>query len=311
VLDYRRHVDRWMGELLAAADARLWPELERRTVLGLNHEQQHQELMLMDIKHNFSVNPMQPGYREDLTWSDAEAPPLAWREQDGGVFEIGAPATGFAFDNERPRHHALIQAHRLAARLVTNGEYLEFIEDGGYGEPSLWLADGWALSNERDWRHPLYWRQEAGQWRQFTLGGLRPLNLNEPVCHISYYEADAYARWCGKRLPQEAELELALAQQAPAAGHFLERDALHPMPAGAAGQWYGELWNWTASNYNAYPGFRPLPGAMGEYNGKFMSNQMVLKGGCCVTPGGHIRASYRNFFYPHDRWPFCGIRLAE
>ena len=311
VLDYRRHVDQWMRELMASADERLWPELARRVQLGLNHEQQHQELLLMDIKHNLFVNPMRPSYREDLVSSSASAPELTWREQSGGLFEIGAPAEGFAFDNERPRHQSLIQDHRLATRLVSNGEYLEFIQDGGYEEPNLWLADGWTMINERDWRHPLYWLHDSGEWRQFTLGGVRPLNPHEPVCHISYYEADAYARWCGKRLPEEAELELALAQREPAAGRFLERDALHPLPAEAAGQWYGDLWNWTASSYCAYPGFSPLPGAMGEYNGKFMSNQMVLKGGCCATPGDHIRGSYRNFYYPHDRWPFCGMRLAE
>jgi ergothioneine biosynthesis protein EgtB len=167
------------------------------------------------------------------------------------------------------------------------------------------------LINERGWKHPLYWGHDGDDWHEFTLGGLRPLNLHQPVSHISYYEADAYARWRGKRLPLEAELELALAQQAPEAGHFLERDLLHPQPAEVAGQWYGDLWSWTASGYSAYPGFKPLNGAMGEYNGKFMSNQMVLRGGCCVTPGDHIRASYRNFYYPHDRWPFTGLRLAE
>ena len=205
----------------------------------------------------------------------------------------------------------MIQDHRLGKRLVTNGEYLEFMRDGGYEEPRLWLADGWSLINERGWRHPLYWVGEAEQWRQFTLGGLRALNVDEPVCHISYYEADAYARWCNKRLPLEAEVELALAEQEPAAGNLLERDALHPLVSDSPEQWYGDLWSWTASAYSAYPGFTPLPGAMGEYNGKFMSNQMVLKGGCCVTPRDHIRASYRNFFYPHDRWPFTGLRLAE
>jgi ergothioneine biosynthesis protein EgtB len=312
VLEYREHVDHWMRELLASAGREQWSELVRRVILGLNHEQQHQELLLMDIKHNFSVNPLRPAYREDLSSAGVDrASPLAWQERAGGLYEIGADADGFAFDNERPCHQVLLRDHRLATRLVTNGEFLEFIEDGGYEEPRLWLADGWALINEQGWRHPLYWEREGGDWCQFTLGGVRPLNPHEPVAHVSYFEADAYARWRDKRLPLEAELELALAEREPADGHFLERDLLHPQTADATGQWYGDLWNWTASAYSAYPGFRPLDGAMGEYNGKFMSNQRVLKGGCCVTPGDHIRASYRNFFYPHDRWPFTGLRLAE
>jgi ergothioneine biosynthesis protein EgtB len=311
VIDYRRHVDHWMRELLATADNRLWPELVRRVGLGLNHEQQHQELLLMDIKHNFFINPLRPAYREDLPISIDPAPPLEWQRGDGGSNRIGAPEGGFAFDNERPRHQVLTGEHRLGTRLVTNGEYLAFMRDGGYQEPRLWLADGWALVNDRGWKHPLYWEYEEGEWYEFTLGGSRPLNLHEPVCHISYYEADAYARWCGKRLPLEAEMELALSKQDPLSGRFLEGGVLHPRPAAVEGQWYGDLWNWTASSYSPFPGFKPLAGAMGEYNGKFMSNQMVLKGGCCATPVDHIRASYRNFFYPLDRWPFTGLRLAE
>ncbi len=310
VFDYRRHVDHWMRELMASADKRLWPELARRVTLGLNHEQQHQELLLMDIKHNFFINPLRPAYREDLATGSGGAPPLEWLERPGGVYAIGAGDAGFAFDNERPCHRQLLQDHRLASRLVTNAEYLEFMQDGSYQEPRLWLSDGWAMINERGWKHPLYWEPSGDGWQEFTLGGLRPLNPHQPVCHLSYYEADAYARWSGRRLPQEAELELALESRSPEEGHYLESDLLHPQPAGTAGQWYGDLWNWTASPYSAYPGFRPLNGAMGEYNGKFMSNQMVLRGGCCVTPADHIRASYRNFYYPHDRWPFTGLRLA-
>ncbi|MGD8907811.1 MAG: ergothioneine biosynthesis protein EgtB [Chromatiales bacterium] len=311
VIDYRRHVDHWMRELLAGAGSDRWPELVSRLILGLNHEQQHQELLLMDIKHNFFVNPLRPAYREDLSLPSGSAASLQWLDGSGGLRRIGASADAFAFDNERPRHQELIQDHRLGTRLVTNGEYLEFMQDGGYKEPRLWLADGWTSINERGWKHPLYWEHDGDGWCEFTLGGPRPLNLQQPVCHISYYEADAYARWRDKRLPSEAELELALARQDAEAGHFLERDLLHPQPAEAAGQWYGDLWNWTSSSYSAYPGFKPLNGAIGEYNGKFMSNQMVLRGGCCVTPGDHIRASYRNFYYPHDRWPFTGLRLAE
>ena len=311
VIEYRRHVDRGMHELLATADDRLRPEMIRRVALGLNHEQQHQELLLMDIKHNFSVNPLRPAYRDDLVHTSGTAPPLNWVEAAGGLISLGAPAEGFAFDNERPRHQQLLQDHRLATRLVTNGEYLEFMQDGGYNDPRLWLADGWALIHEQNWRHPLYWEQEDEAWSEFTLGGLRPLDRQAPVAHISYYEADAYARWCNKRLPHEGEMELALARHDPRDGHFLEQDRLHPQVAGSGGQWFGDLWSWTCSSYAPYPGFKPLNGAMGEYNGKFMSNQMVLKGGCCVTPGDHIRESYRNFFYPHDRWAFTGLRLAE
>ena len=204
----------------------------------------------------------------------------------------------------------LLSEHRLADRLVTNGEYLAFIEDGGYSNPALWLADGWSLIQGEGGQHPLYWELGESGWLQFTLGGPRPLNPHEPVCHLSYYEADAYASWAGKRLPMEAELESLLAGQ-PLQGNFADSELLHPAPAGDGGQWYGDLWAWTASPYTAYPGFKPLGGSMGEYNGKFMSSQMVLKGGCCATPAGHSRASYRNFFYPNERWAFTGLRLAE
>jgi ergothioneine biosynthesis protein EgtB len=311
VYDYRRHVDEQMRRLLIEAGDDQWEDLAFRVMLGLNHEQQHQELLLMDIKHNFSVNPLLPAYRTDLTASTREAPPLGWLEGAGGIHEIGCGGEAFSFDNERPRHRVLLQEHRLADRLVSNGEFLDFIEDSGYRRAELWLSDGWALIHQRGWQHPLYWHDESGAWRQFTLGGLRVLNLDEPVCHLSYYEADAYARWAGKRLPHEAELELMLESQGEYDGNFLESGYLHPAPAGPGGQWAGDLWNWTVTSYAAYPGFKPLKGAMGEYNGKFMSSQMVLRGGCCVTPRDHMRASYRNFFYPHDRWPFTGLRLAE
>ncbi|MCU7936185.1 MAG: ergothioneine biosynthesis protein EgtB [Candidatus Thiodiazotropha sp. (ex Dulcina madagascariensis)] len=309
VYAYREYVDRQMLELIAGIEEEHWQQLEQRVILGLNHEQQHQELLLMDTKHNLSANPLLPAYRSDLSDTVDAAPAMGWREQAGGIYEIGHGGEGFGFDNETPRHQVLMQDHRLADRLVTNGEYLRFMEDGGYIRSEFWLADGWALLNEQGWRHPLYWHLLDGSWRQFTLGGLRDLNLHEPVCHISYYEADAFARWSGKRLPREEELELAL-NGLSSEGNFLEEDRLHPTPANGGGQWYGDLWNWTSSSYAAYPGFQPLSGSMGEYNGKFMSNQMVLKGGACVTPADHIRASYRNFFYPHDRWQFSGLRLA-
>jgi ergothioneine biosynthesis protein EgtB len=287
----------------------LWEPLAFRVVLGLNHEQQHQELLLMDIKHNFSVNPLKPAYREDLQQTDKVGREMGWVERPGGIHHIGSDDPTFRYDNETPRHEVLLRDHRLADRFVTNGEYLEFMKDDGYRQPALWLADGWAQIQSQGWQAPLYW-QENGTWYQFTLGGLSALQLDEPVCHLSYFEADAYARWAGKRLPMEEELEYLLAEL-PVEGHFSDRGRLHPDPAGESGQWYGDLWAWTASPYTAYPGFKPLEGSMGEYNGKFMANQMVLKGGSCVTPLGHTRASYRNFFYPDERWAFTGLRLAE
>ncbi|MET0071242.1 MAG: ergothioneine biosynthesis protein EgtB [Candidatus Thiodiazotropha sp.] len=312
IYQYRAHVNQQMHRLMESVAEEDWPELAFRVILGLNHEEQHQELLLMDVKHNFWSNPLKPSYRDDLGSTAGSTRTTRWIERQGGVYRIGhAGNDGFAYDNETPRHEVLLTGFRIADRLVTNGEYRAFMEDGGYEEPSLWLSDGWALLQREGWRHPLYWElREAGEWMQFTLGGLSPLNPHEPVCHLSYYEADAYARWAGKRLPLESEMEIVLEQQ-PLAGNFIDGDQLHPLPAGASGQWYGDLWNWTASPYAAYPGFRPLAGSMGEYNGKFMSNQMVLKGGCCATPVGHTRASYRNFFYPDERWAFTGLRLAE
>lgn len=307
---YRAHVDAQMHRLIEDVDDAQWQELVIRVALGLNHEQQHQELLLMDVKHNFSVNPLKPAYRKDLLAPPGKTRETRWIERAGGIHRVGHDGEGFAFDNETPRHEVLLIDHRLADRFVTNEEYMAFVESGGYRNPALWLSDGWALLQREGWHHPLYWGNQDGEWMQFSLGGLRELNPHEPVCHLSYYEADAYARWAGKRLPLEAELEAQLAVQ-PVTGNFADRDLLHPAPAGSGGQWYGDLWTWTGSPYTAYPGFKPLAGSMGEYNGKFMSNQMVLKGGCCVTPAGHTRASYRNFFYPEERWAFTGLRLAE
>jgi len=264
----------------------------------------------MDIKHNFSVNPLKPAYRDDLKIPLGETRPMRWLERGGGIQQIGHEGRGFAYDNETPRHDVLMQEHRLADRFITNGEYMEFIQDGGYENSALWLSDGWAIIQREGWRHPLYWQHIEERWMQFTLGGMRKLNPHEPVCHISFYEADAYARWAGKRLPMESELESVLADHT-VTGNFTDSGLFHPAPAADEGQWFGDLWAWTASPYSAYPGFKPLAGSMGEYNGKFMSNQMVLKGGCCVTPHGHTRASYRNFFYPDERWIFNGLRLAE
>ncbi|MGM0594282.1 MAG: ergothioneine biosynthesis protein EgtB [Pseudomonadota bacterium] len=309
VYRYRRYVDEQMEALFHSRRDDDWETIRFRTALGLNHEQQHQELLLMDIKHNFSINPLKPAYAEGpapLGASGVDA--LTWESRSGGIQEIGQAGGTFAYDNEGPRHQALLREHRLARRLITNGEYLAFIEEGGYRQVALWLSDGWSMIKREGWESPLYWRQVDGQWYEFTLWGERALDLNAPVCHISYYEADAFARWAGKRLPDEAELEVKL-QTLALEGNFVESGRLHPSSGGE--QWYGDLWEWSRSPYGPYPGFQPLEGSMGEYNGKFMCNQFVLRGGCCATPIDHMRPSYRNFFYPHDRWAFSGIRLAE
>ncbi|MEW8440072.1 MAG: ergothioneine biosynthesis protein EgtB, partial [Candidatus Thiodiazotropha taylori] len=310
IYDYRAYVDEQMVQLMQNIDDPHREELAFRVTLGLNHEQQHQELLLMDVKHNFSVNPIKPAYRNDLKIPQGQSRPVRWLEQTGGIHEIGFAGEGFAYDNETPRHQVLLRDCRLADRFVTNGEYLEFIRDGGYDDVALWLSDGWALIKKENCTRPLYWHQGDDGWRQFTLGGMRELNEHEPVCHLSYFEADAYARWAGKRLPLEAELELALSLK-PVTGNFTDSDFLHPVPASEQGQWFGDLWAWTSSPYTAYPGFKPLEGSMGEYNGKFMSNQMVLRGGSAATPAGHTRSTYRNFFYPNERWAYTGLRLAE
>jgi ergothioneine biosynthesis protein EgtB len=305
VLAYRAHVDEAVDKLLARDES----ETVRKLVtLGLNHEQQHQELMLTDIKHVFSCNPLEPAVNPELaTRPVAKAPPLEFIDGDSGIREIGADGDGFAFDNETPRHATLLHAHRIGSRLVTNGEYREFVRDGGYDESALWLSDGWAAVNERDWRRPLYWDEALAS--EFTLGGRRELDPDAPVTHVSYYEADAYARWAGCRLPTEAEWEVA-ARQADTDGNFVESGYWHPV-AGDGAKFFGDAWEWTSSAYGAYPGFRPLDGSLGEYNGKFMCNQVTVRGGSCVTASDHIRASYRSFFYPDARWQFLGIRLAK
>ncbi len=312
--DYRESVDAAMQGLLTRDD----DELRRRIELGLNHEQQHQELMLTDLKYNLGLNPLKPPYREDLVCSDGVATALAFDEHPGGVFPVGAGAP-FCFDNELPRHTVLLQRFALADRLVTNGEFLAFMEDGGYQSPALWLSDGWSTVRARGWNCPLYWRCRDGQWLEYRLGGERALVADDPVVHISAYEADAYARWAGCRLPTEFELEVAAVPLDPLRGNFADDGALHPESAGpvsgerAAGrkQLFGDAWEWTSSAYGPYPGYRAPAGTLGEYNGKFMSSQLVLRGGSCATPRGHVRASYRNFFYPPARWQFSGIRLAR
>jgi ergothioneine biosynthesis protein EgtB len=348
VYEYRQHVDEAMGSLLERAEG----EVGARVMLGLHHEQQHQELLLTDIKYNLGTNPLLPPYREDLRDHDAvtgerSAAPPAFVEFPGGMVEIGAAGTGganhcragaegayatpFCFDNELPRHEVLLRPFALADSLISNTEFLAFVEDDGYQRSELWLSDGWtalAAMPPVDGRDrppgadarpgPLYWYRRDGEWYEYRLSGARALNPDAPVTHVSYYEADAYARWAGHRLPTEQEWEHAASNQ-PIIGNFASEDALHPLPPrddrglrrGPLRQLFGDVWEWTASPYVPYPGYRPLPGTLGEYNGKFMSNQLVLRGGSCVTQPGHVRASYRNFFYPEDQWQFSGIRLAH
>jgi len=308
---YRRHVDSAMSALLQGPQGER-SELLTLLELGLSHEEQHQELILMDVLHLFAQMPGDPAYRSLKPDAAPDPGGLTFTAHAGGLAAIGHEGEGFAFDNEGPRHYVFLQAFRIADRLVTNGEWLAFVEAGGYAQPEHWLSDGWAAAKSGNWRAPLYWRQDAeGGWSEMTLGGLVPLDRNRPVAHVSYFEADAYARWRGLRLPTEAEWEHAAAKS-PVLGGFLDLDRLAPRaPSAGASQLYGELWQWTASAYAPYPGFQPGSGAIGEYNGKFMINQMVLRGGCLATPPDHVRLSYRNFFYPHQRWMFAGVRLAQ
>ncbi|WP_263145331.1 ergothioneine biosynthesis protein EgtB [Pseudomonas sp. RIT-PI-AD] len=315
VYAYRAHVDHAMSDLLSAPPLEWAAEIARRVELGLQHEQQHQELLLMDIKHIFAQNPLMPVYRDDLPRAPQRtAVPLSWQAYTSGVRHIGHAGDAFAFDCERPRHRVFIDDFRLANRPVNNAEYLAFIDDGGYRRSDLWLADGWSLLQQAGWQAPLYWWREEDAWCEFTLGGLRALDPGAPVSHLSFYEADAYATWAGARLPSEAEWEVAAQGLAPR-GNFAESGYLQPMaaPENAEGlqQMFGDVWEWTGSAYRPYPGFKALEGSLGEYNGKFMSGQMVLRGGCCATPEEHIRDSYRNFFYPSMRWQFSGLRLAQ
>lgn len=313
ILAYRRSVDAAM-ENLAAGE--LPGEARARIVLGLNHEQQHQELLVTDVKHAFWSNPLHPAYARGAAQTRGATKPLRWLDYPGGLAEIGHAGEGFCFDNETPRHKVYLEPFRLASRPVTCSEFLAFIEDSGYTRPELWLSEGWKTVESERWAAPLYWmRGEDGRWQVFTLRGLVALDdlLATPVCHISYFEADAYARWAGKRLPTEAEWEFAAAA-VPVQGNLLEDEVFHPVGAQAASQLeqvFGDVWEWTASAYLPYPGYHPLPGALGEYNGKFMCNQMVLRGGSVATPASHIRASYRNFFPPATRWQFSGVRLAD
>ena len=310
ILEYRYHVDAQLSRLLSDPPAAHSDDIATRCTLGRHHEQQHQELLLTDVKHLFWCNPLRPVFRERALEEPDSARPAGWIEHPAGVYETGHRSPEFCFDNEMPRHRSYLEAFRIATRPITNGEFLEFIEDGAYKEPTLWLSDGWQTVRERGWTAPLYWEQKEGAWRQFTLSGMRDVQLSEPVCHISYYEADAYARWAGKRLPNEMEWEIA-AGDAPGDGNFFDDGRLHPRPCTEAASFFGDTWEWTASSYSPYPGYAATAGALGEYNGKFMVNQYVLRGGSCVTSRSHIRNTYRNFFYPHERWQFKGMRLAD
>ena len=310
ILGYRRHVDTKLTELLSDTAHGNADDIAARCTLGLHHEQQHQELLLTDIKHLFWCNPLRPVYHERAPEQASAAAAVKWITYPAGVYETGHTGNGFGFDNEMPRHRSYVDAFRIASRPVTNGEFLEFVEDGAYSKPMLWLSDGWQAIRERGWTAPLYWEQHDGKRQQFTLSGMRDINPAEPVCHISYYEADAYARWAGKRLPTETEWEIAAAGR-QGDGNFLESGRLHPRPCSEKTSFFGDTWEWTSSSYSPYPGFAATAGALGEYNGKFMVNQYVLRGGSCVTSRTHIRDTYRNFFYPHDRWQFKGVRLAD
>jgi ergothioneine biosynthesis protein EgtB len=305
---YREHVDQHMRELITRA--RGDGELAFLVTLGLHHEQQHQELILTDLKHMFGLNPLLPALRETPRPPPSTVTGLEYISMAGGVVEIGHSGAGFAFDNETPRHRALLEPHALASRPVTNAEYLEFVRAGAYRQPALWLSDGWAKVTAEHWERPLYWSEDLHA--HYTLGGLCDLDPHAPVCHVSYYEADAFARWAQVRLPTEPELEHAASRE-PIAGNFVESGYLQPVAAtsSALTQLYGDVWEWTSSAYGPYPGFKPLRGSLGEYNGKFMCSQLVLRGGSCATPVSHMRASYRNFFYPDARWQYTGIRLAK
>jgi ergothioneine biosynthesis protein EgtB len=317
VYAYRKQTDQDMLALFADATVEEWHSVERIVELGLHHEQQHQELLLTDLKHMFAQNPLQPAYRTMPTTRIAvSTPPLAWIGFEEGLREIGHGDDGFCFDNEGPRHRVFLEAFHLANRPATNAEYRDFIDDGGYKRPELWLSLGWMTVRDQNWTQPLYWEQtKAGEWLEFTLAGVRPIDPAAPVTHVSYFEADAFARWSGARLPTEEEWEVA-AENVPVDGNLVEERRFHPAPAPGGPiarplQMFGDVWEWTRSSYEPYPGYTAPAGAIGEYNGKFMCNQYVLRGGSCATARSHIRRTYRNFFPPEKRWQFSGIRLAR
>ncbi len=314
VYAYRANVDRAMESFLEHAGTTLDPDVAAVIELGINHEQQHQELILTDIKHALGQNPLRPSYRKD----PAAPPSSATAEMEWSFFSAGSHGSGTTVKRsrsttKRPRHRVYLRGYQLGSRLVTCGEFLEFIDDGGYTRPELWLSDGWNVVNTRNWNAPLYWEKIDGDYWLTTLGGFRRVTESEPVCHVSFYEADAFARWAGARLPTEFEWERAVSGR-ETIGNFLENDELHPRPAEngtSFAQFFGDTWEWTQSPYSPYPGSHPASGALGEYNAKFMCNQLVLRGGSCATPASHIRATYRNFFPPDARWQFTGVRLAK
>lgn len=310
VLEYREYVDRAMQQLLEKSED---PELYRIVEIGLNHEQQHQELILTDLKHMLSQNPLWPVYTTIDSSPQVNPGPLEWTSFEEGLVEVGTDRADFHFDNEGPRHRVFLESFYLANRLVTNAEYIKFIEDGGYQKAPLWLSEGWALVESKEWSYPPYWVERDGTWFEFTLGGLSPLDMHAPVSQVSYFEADAFARWAGYRLPTESEWEYASAS-IKVEGNFVEDGNLRPLASGDSkvlSQMFGDLWEWTRSQYSPYPGYQPEEGALGEYNGKFMSNQFVLRGGSFATSKSHIRRTYRNFFPAYARWQFTGIRLAK
>jgi ergothioneine biosynthesis protein EgtB len=321
VMKFRKHVTERMCDLIEKIDEKLWPEFCETVVLALNHEQQHQELMITDIKYILAKNPLRPAYTKKIAADDSvvgvKLPPAKFIEFAGGVYDVGYSGDGFYYDNERPLHKQYVNDFRLQNRVITNAEYLQFIEDGGYRDFRFWLSDGWETVRAQNWQAPLYWEQRDGEWYEFTLNGLQNLDLNSPVCHVSYYEADAFAQWAKKRLPTEAEWEVAARRSNanPSGGNFWDTGNLHPVPIRQANdslqQMLGDVWEWTGSAYLPYPGYQRIEGPLGEYNGKFMINQMVLRGGSCATSADHARITYRNFFQPDKRWQFKGFRLAE
>ena len=325
VRKYRSLVDERMADLLASARESALAEILPVLEVGLNHEQQHQELMVTDLKHMFAKNPLFPVYRPEKKVARTEVPKLEWHAFEEGLRFVGQDGDdGFAYDNEGPRHRFFLEPFRIASRLVTCGEYLEFMADGGYERPEFWLSDGWSTIQREGSEAPLYWLEDGDEWMQITLAGLRKVRADEPVCHVSLYEADAYARWAGARLPTEQEWETAAEEilgrtaargNADPDANFVESGHYHPRPIASAatgrGQFLGDVWEWTRSAYSPYPGYRAPEGPLGEYNSKFMSSQNVLRGGSCATPRSHIRTTYRNFFPPKDRWQFCGFRLAQ
>jgi len=316
VFHYRSDIDLLVAELIESADERILGELEPIVTLGLHHEQQHQELMLTDVKNVFWQNPLRPAFRTRDRQRPQPVPAVSWQQFKEGVCWVGHQGPGFSYDNEGPRHRVLIQSFELASRLVTNAEFLAFMEDGGYRRPELWLSLGLNAVKEKGWDSPLYWEKRDGTWRAMTLAGMTELVPEEPVCHVSLFEADAYARWSGARLPTEAEWETA-SSGLPLTGNFVDSELFHVSPLASTAsavrpaQMFGDVWEWTRSSYSPYPGYSAVAGALGEYNGKFMCNQYVLRGGSCATSQSHIRRTYRNFFPPDARWQFTGIRLAK